>query len=179
MSKRSLTIEFTDPDWAYLTSQAAYQNITAAEFVQRIVSRSRVGKSKKSDIQEIPSMAFADFEIIVGVVAKAEHVEPNDLLADDRGQAKVANARHLAMWLLHSTSPLSYPEIGRLFGRHHTAIMNGVQNVERRRADDAAFRVKSDALKQVVRPDQPAEPFTPRQQDELRRRGLHHKAGGR
>jgi chromosomal replication initiation ATPase DnaA len=50
-----------------------------------------------------------------------------------RRTAQIANARHVAMYLLRTMSiELSYPEIGRLFGnRDHTTAMHGVGRIEK------------------------------------------------
>jgi chromosomal replication initiation ATPase DnaA len=61
---------------------------------------------------------------ILSAVADAFAVTPEALLSPWR-VASVAEARHAAAWLLRRLTRLSYPEIGRLLGRHHATVMAG------------------------------------------------------
>jgi chromosomal replication initiator protein len=68
-----------------------------------------------------PSLAFA---------AQAWGVSVEALTAEGRSQS-VADARALAMWIVRRTFGYSYPELGRIFGRHHSTCITAVQKVER------------------------------------------------
>ena len=42
---------------------------------------------------------------------------------------KRVRARHVAMWLVRELLSLSYPEIGRIFSRHHTSAIHACSRV--------------------------------------------------
>jgi chromosomal replication initiator protein len=43
----------------------------------------------------------------------------------------------MAMFLLRQLTPLSYPEIGKIFNdKHHSTVMYAVKDIEERRAAD-------------------------------------------
>lgn len=52
-----------------------------------------------------------------------------DLLLSKSEEVHVVRARHAAAWLMHQRG-LSYPQIGRALGRHHTTIMAAVRRIE-------------------------------------------------
>ena len=73
-------------------------------------------------------------ETIVDEVAKRHRLTVADLIGTGLARP-VTLARQEAMWAVKQATTLSYPAIGRFFGRDHTTIIHGVQaHEERRRA---------------------------------------------
>jgi hypothetical protein len=75
---------------------------------------------------------------VLFLVAEATDVPPALLLADTRGRAEVANARHLAMYLMHVGLSRPMDAVGRIFGRHVTTVSHACRVIEDAR-DDPAF----------------------------------------
>jgi chromosomal replication initiator protein len=73
---------------------------------------------------------------VVLLARVCEHFEitMTELLSKDR-HAHIADARHVAAWLLRETG-LSYPSIGKVLERDHTTIMHSVRKVEREIASE-------------------------------------------
>jgi hypothetical protein len=55
----------------------------------------------------------------------------DELVGKDRATRLVA-ARHAVMWRMRRELGLSLPAIGRLFGRDHTTVLNGIRRHEQR-----------------------------------------------
>jgi chromosomal replication initiator protein len=71
--------------------------------------------------------------------------------------AEIARPRQYAMLLARELTPLSYPVLGKLFGRDHTTIMAGVRSAQRRRAEDPSLALKLEARALLLRSEpQPA-----------------------
>jgi chromosomal replication initiator protein len=70
---------------------------------------------------------------ILSAVAEAFAVNPEALLSPWR-VASVIEARHAAAWLLRRLTALSYPEIGRVLGRHHATVIAGERAFAAKRA---------------------------------------------
>ena len=66
----------------------------------------------------------------VRAVVAATGVPASHILGRRRTH-EISDARAVACWVLRDTTALSYPAIGRLFGRHHTTVMYAVSKVER------------------------------------------------
>lgn len=73
-------------------------------------------------------------------------VTPADLRGPCR-EKTIMRARMAAMYALRTTSQMSYPAIGRIFGhRHHTSVMNAVRNVPELLGADPEFQEKVVAI---------------------------------
>ncbi|SHE63190.1 dnaA protein helix-turn-helix [Kaistia soli DSM 19436] len=76
-------------------------------------------------------------------------VRPERILGGDRGPARVAFARHLAIYLARTRLGLSFAETGRLFERDRTTAAHACRRIEESR-DDAATDALVDRLDQLV-----------------------------
>ena len=83
---------------------------------------------------------------IVQRVAEHFGVKLADILAQDR-HAHIADARHVAAWLLRERG-LSFPSIARELARKdHTTIISAVRKVERLRMQDPAVAEALEKMK--------------------------------
>lgn len=73
---------------------------------------------------------------IVVAVARRHRIRVHDLLNAWTPQ-RPRHARQIAMYIARHDVGLSMPELGRIFGRHHTSVIAAVRMVERRMADPA------------------------------------------
>jgi len=69
---------------------------------------------------------------IIRFVAHHYGVKVADLKGRDNRRT-VAFPRQVAMYLLREVCNLSYPEIGRLFGKHHTTVLYSVEQIANQR----------------------------------------------
>jgi chromosomal replication initiator protein len=77
---------------------------------------------------------------ILKAVASHYGLRVSDMKAKSNAKP-VAFPRQVAMYLCRKLTPLSYPEIGRLFNdKHHSTVMHSVEKIERMIEDDADFR---------------------------------------
>ncbi len=73
------------------------------------------------------------------------HVRSSDLLSTDRHRS-IALARHVAMYLAKMRLNVSFPELGRAFGKDHTTVMSAVRKVGELRRTDQQLRAHLDAI---------------------------------
>lgn len=66
---------------------------------------------------------------IVTTVAQHYNSRTEPILSESRKQPETQQ-RHIAMWLCRNFTDASYPEIGLIFGRHHTTVISAVENIE-------------------------------------------------
>lgn len=71
------------------------------------------------------------------------------LQEESRGQAQVAHARQVAMYLMHCAFGISHTDIGRTFGRDRTTASHACTIVEDRRDDPVYDRTLSN-LEEIV-----------------------------
>ncbi len=78
-------------------------------------------------------------ESVISTVARHFNLRQRDLRSSSRSR-RIASPRQIAMYLIREHCALSYPEIGRRFGRHHTTALHSVRMVKRRLDDSGAVR---------------------------------------
>jgi len=83
-------------------------------------------------------------------VASHFGLRAGDLKARRRTK-KIAEARQVAMYLMRQFGGASYPAIGNhLGGRDHSTVIHACQSVERRRREDARFRLLLDTVSKRI-----------------------------
>ncbi len=74
-------------------------------------------------------------EVIVEETAKYYARDPKEVLGSSR-MKEVVLARQVSIYLIRSITNLSLPEIGKVFGQHHTTVMHSLDKVEKMMRDD-------------------------------------------
>lgn len=85
------------------------------------------------------------------VIAGAFRVSVSEMRAPTRRTAPVAEARQIAMYLMHVVFGLSLSAVGRHFGRDRTTAAHACRLIEDRR-DDPDFDILVGRLEFAVRP---------------------------
>ena len=88
-------------------------------------------------------------EAIIDAVCRQYHITRAALLSRDRHKC-VAEARKVAFFLTRALTSLSYPEMGRAFGRDHTTVISGVRSVRVDSVGDAHLFELVERLRQEV-----------------------------
>ena len=97
--------------------------------------------SESQDRQDRPrrtargSNAESGARFVEGLVAAALGVCPQAIRTTRRGQARVAFARQVAIYLAHTRLGFSYSAAGALFCRDRTTATYAVRTIEERRED--------------------------------------------
>lgn len=74
---------------------------------------------------------FFNLEDVLDQAARLLGISPLNLLRHAPGtRDKHNDARSVGMYAIKTRCGLSYPETGRLFGRHHTTVMAACERVE-------------------------------------------------
>lgn len=88
--------------------------------------------------------------LLEATVAGGFDIDEETLRQPTRGEARIALARQVAMYLAHVGCGLTKAEAGRLFDRDRTTVHHACIVVEERRDDDS-FDLALEHLEQVVR----------------------------
>ena len=119
----------------------------------------------KSSLTNRPDdLAFAKHETSATTAARAStisvediqravchhfHLRSTDLTSKDRHKS-VAFARHVAMYLCKQRLAVSFPELGRAFGKDHTTVMSAVRKVESLRDTSPEVRAHLEAIERKL-----------------------------
>jgi hypothetical protein len=88
--------------------------------------------------------------LVEAAVSLVYSIEMARLQSESRGQAQVAHARQVAMYLAHCAFGLSHTEVGRAFHRDRTTVAYACKIVEDRR-DDPVFDRTLVNVEEIVR----------------------------
>ena len=88
---------------------------------------------------------------IISAVCQHYGLKQREIVSKSRKQ-NIAQARQLAMYLIHKYTDLSYSQIGRRFGgRDHSTVLHGCNQVARRISVEKAFRHEVEELEAVLK----------------------------
>ena len=88
--------------------------------------------------ESIRARQAADVKLICNAVARAYNIPPDMLQAPTRGEAHVARARQVAMYLAHVAFGMSLGAVGRQFDRDRTTAAYACRQIEDLR-DEGGF----------------------------------------
>ena len=86
-------------------------------------------------------------EKILNEVSNKFKVSVEDLKSRKR-TSNIASARHSAIYIIKKLTNSSLPAIGKMFGRDHTTVMNSIDAVEKRMANEPAY---DQQIKEIIR----------------------------
>jgi len=86
---------------------------------------------------------------IFAAIFKKYGVKKEDIVGKSRNK-EIANARHIAIYLIKEITEMSYPDVGKIFSRDHTTMIASYQNIEKRLASEAMMQVEIDELKKEI-----------------------------
>jgi chromosomal replication initiator protein len=96
-----------------------------------------------------PSESHVTPDFILQHVSQFFGVSLDEIRGHSRGRL-IAYPRQVAMYLTRIHTGLSYPEIGRIFGKDHTTIINAFQRIERLRDLNPASRNDLDSIERLM-----------------------------
>lgn len=82
-------------------------------------------------------------------VARFYHIKTSDIASEHRSR-EFSYPRQMAMYLSRELGTQSLTVIGRWFHRHHTTVMHGVREVEKRALKSKTIRRELDELRQRI-----------------------------
>ena len=78
---------------------------------------------------------------IFTAVFKQYGVKKEDIIGSKRNK-EIANARHIAIYLIRSITEMSFPNIGKIFNRDHATIITSNEKIEKKIHSDPAFNIE-------------------------------------
>ena len=82
---------------------------------------------------------------VFAAIFKKYSIKQEDIKGTKRNK-EIAQARHVAVYILRTVTDMSLPNIGKIFNRDHTTVLSSVENVEKRMAQSPVFRAEVEEL---------------------------------
>jgi chromosomal replication initiator protein len=82
---------------------------------------------------------------IFAAIEKKYDVDKSELTGKSRVQ-NVAQARHVAIYLIRTITEMSLPNIGKLFNRDHSTVISSIDSIEKKIASSPAMEIEINEL---------------------------------
>ena len=82
---------------------------------------------------------------IFAAIEKKYEVSKADLISQSRVK-EIAQARHVAIYLIRTITEMSFPAIGKIFNRNHATIMSSLDVIDKKMASSSAFEAEINNL---------------------------------
>ncbi|MEO8581584.1 MAG: chromosomal replication initiator protein DnaA [Patescibacteria group bacterium] len=123
------------------------------DLVQEILRQHQVTDQKQEKIYAKPLE-------IIKTISNQYHIKLMDIKGPKRSKP-IANARHIAMYLIKHHLDLPFAEIGRYFGdRDHTSVMHAVKKIEEALPANEELRTQVQAVRTSLSGGVPTEQIT-------------------
>ena len=76
-------------------------------------------------------------------------ISKEDLISPKRNK-EIANARHVAIFLIREMTEMSFPNIAKLYNRDHSTIMTSYNSMHQKAQMDASFSLQIGELKKEI-----------------------------
>lgn len=120
--------------------EGAIKKLSALSFLQGKKISMELAKSCISELLGGAEPVSVTVEKIYSAVYKKYDIKKEDILSQKRNK-EIAEARHIAIYLIREITEMSYPNIGKLFERDHATIISSYSKIQKK-ITDPVFNVE-------------------------------------
>ena len=129
--------------------EGAVKKLVAIKFLSGKDIDMEIAHSCMSELLGNAEPVSVTVDKIFSAVDKKYNVKKSDLTGKSRVK-EIANARHIAIYLIRTLTEMSLPNIGKIFNRDHATIMSSIDNVEKRLDSSQQFEAEiNEIIKEI------------------------------
>ena len=129
--------------------EGAIKKLSAKSFLSGQQITMETAKSCLSELLGGGEPLNVTIDKIFTAVFRKYGISKEDLLSPKRSK-DIADARHIAVYLIRTVTEMSFPSIAKLFSRDHATIMTSCKKIEERTIKDAAFFMEITELSKEI-----------------------------
>ncbi len=130
--------------------EGAVKKLVAIKFLSGREITMEIAKNCISELLGGEEPVNVTVDKIFAAVEKKFNVKKSDLVGKSRVK-EIANARHLAIYLIRDLTEMSYPNIGKIFNRDHTTIIASEEIIRKKLLSDRTFEITLNEIIKEVR----------------------------
>ena len=130
--------------------EGAVKKLVAIKFLSGKDIDMEVAKSCMGEMLGGAEPVSVTVDKIFAAVEKKYNVKKAELSGKSRVK-EIANARHIAIYLIRNITEMSLPNIGKLFNRDHATVMSSIDNVESRIGSSSQFEAEINELVKEIK----------------------------
>ena len=125
--------------------EGAVKKLVAIKFLEGNEITLERAKSIMTELLGGAEPTSVTIDKIFAAIEKKYDVSRQELTGNSRVK-NVAQARHVAIYLIKTITDISYPSIGKLFNRNHSTIMSSVEVIEKKISTSPAVEIEINEL---------------------------------
>lgn len=129
--------------------EGAIRRLAAKNLLEGRPISMQLARDCASDMMGDSEPLEVTIEKIFAAVSRKYNVPIDDIKSKKRN-AEIAQARHVASYLVWKITEISLPHIGKIFGRDHTTVLSSLNVVKNRIPQDPIFESDLEALEKEV-----------------------------
>lgn len=130
--------------------EGAVRKLSAIGFVYGKVITMDVARSCIDELLGGAEPVNVTVDKIFTAVYKRYGIKKEDILGERRTK-DIAQARHIAIYLIRNITDMSFPGIGKILNRNHTTIISSIDTVEKKIISSQSFALEIDELIKTVK----------------------------
>ena len=130
--------------------EGAVRKLSAIGFVYGKVITMDVARSCIDELLGGAEPVNVTVDKIFTAVYKKYGIKKEDILGERRTK-DIAQARHIAIYLIRTITDMSFPGIGKILNRNHTTIISSIDTVEKKMMTSSSFSLEIDELIKSVK----------------------------
>ena len=129
--------------------EGAVKKLVAVKFLSGNEITMEVAKKCMNELLGGAEPVSVTVDKIFAAVEKKYNVTKADLESKSRVK-EVAQARHIAIYLIRSITEMSLPHIGKMFNRDHSTVISSIEAIDKKRAMFPSFDAEVSELKKEI-----------------------------
>ena len=125
--------------------EGAVRKLSAIGFVYGKVITMEVARSCIDELLGGAEPVGVTVDKIFTAVYKKYGIKKDDIIGERRTK-DIAQARHIAIYLIRQITDMSFPGIGKILNRNHTTIISSIETVEKKIMASPAFSMEMDEM---------------------------------
>ncbi len=130
--------------------EGAVRKLSAIGFVYGKVINMEVARSCIDELLGGAEPVNVTVDKIFTAVYKKYGIKKEDIIGERRTK-DIAQARHIAIYLIRQITDMSFPGIGKILNRNHTTVISSIETVEKKIISSQSFSLEIDELIKSVK----------------------------
>lgn len=129
--------------------EGAVKKLAAIKFLSGSEITMEVAKNCMTELLGGAEPVNVTVDKIFAAILNKYDVDKDDLVGKSRVK-DVAQARHIAIYLIRTITEMSLPNIGKLFNRNHATVISSIDTIEKKIASSPAIEIEiNDLIKEI------------------------------
>ncbi len=129
--------------------EGAIKKLSAKSFLSGQEITMEMARSCLSELLGGAEPVNVTVDKVFSAVFNKYNVSKEELLGSKRNK-DIAHARHISIYLIREITEMSFPNLGRLFNRDHTTVMNSCELIAAKIAKDPLFNMELTELSKEI-----------------------------